>query len=69
VSISPTFYEQPLHQNPFAKKLQTQTVSTQKAAQKTLVYKAPHKIKVTPDGLSVMNYFKQRHIQKRANML
>jgi hypothetical protein len=28
VSISPTFYEQLLHQNPFAKKLQTQFVST-----------------------------------------
>jgi hypothetical protein len=30
VSISPTFYEQLLRQNPFAKKLQTQIVSTQK---------------------------------------
>jgi hypothetical protein len=28
VSISPTFYEQLLHQNPFAKKLQAQVVST-----------------------------------------
>jgi hypothetical protein len=28
VSISPTFYEQFLRQNPFAKKLQTQIVST-----------------------------------------
>jgi hypothetical protein len=28
VSISPTFYEQLLGQNPFAKKLQTQIVST-----------------------------------------
>jgi hypothetical protein len=28
VSISPTFYEQRLRQNPFAKKLQTQIVST-----------------------------------------
>jgi hypothetical protein len=28
VSISPTFYEQLLHQNPFAKKLQTQILST-----------------------------------------
>jgi hypothetical protein len=28
VSISPTFYEQLLHQNPFTKKLQTQIVST-----------------------------------------
>ncbi len=28
VSISPTFYEQLLHQNPFAKKLQTLIVST-----------------------------------------
>jgi hypothetical protein len=32
VSISPTFYEQLLRQNPFTKKLQTQIV---KAAQKT----------------------------------
>jgi hypothetical protein len=28
VSISPTFYEQLLHQNPLAKKIQTQIVST-----------------------------------------
>ena len=28
VSISPTFYKQLLRQNPFAKKLQTQIVST-----------------------------------------
>jgi hypothetical protein len=28
VSISPTFYEQLLRQNPFAKKLETQIVST-----------------------------------------
>jgi hypothetical protein len=28
VSISPTIYEQLLHHNPFAKKLQTQIVST-----------------------------------------
>jgi len=28
VTISPTFYEQLLRQNPFAKKLQTQIVST-----------------------------------------
>jgi hypothetical protein len=28
VSISPTFYERLLRQNPFAKKLQTQIVST-----------------------------------------
>jgi hypothetical protein len=28
VSISPTFYEQLLRQNPFAKKLQTQIVTT-----------------------------------------
>jgi hypothetical protein len=28
VSISPTFYEQLYHQNPFAKILQTQIVST-----------------------------------------
>jgi hypothetical protein len=30
VSISPTFYEQLLRQNPFAKKLQTKILSTQK---------------------------------------
>jgi hypothetical protein len=30
VAISPTFYEQLLRQNPFAKKLQTQIVSTLK---------------------------------------
>jgi hypothetical protein len=50
VPISPTFYEQLLCQNPFAKKLQTQIVSTQKL-HKTLSYKkAAHKImvKLTP---------------------
>jgi hypothetical protein len=36
VSISPTFYEQLLRQNPFAKKLQTQILST-KVAQRALV--------------------------------
>jgi hypothetical protein len=40
VSISPTFYEQLLCQNPFAKKLQTHIVSTFKAAQKTFVQKS-----------------------------
>jgi hypothetical protein len=37
VSISPTFYEQLLRQNPFAKNLPTQIVSTKKAALKTFV--------------------------------
>jgi hypothetical protein len=35
VSISPTFYEQLLCQNPFAKKLQIQIVSTEKLRKKT----------------------------------
>ena len=50
VSISPTFYEQLLHQNPFAKKLQTQIVSTEKLCMKLLYEKAARKIlaKLTP---------------------
>ncbi len=50
LSISPTFYEQPLRQNPFAKKLQTQTVSTQKLRKKLWYKKAARKIlvKLTP---------------------
>jgi hypothetical protein len=53
VSISPTFYEQLLRQNPFAKKLQTQIVSTLKLREKPLCEKAAHKIlvKLTPDFL------------------
>jgi hypothetical protein len=46
VSISPTFYEQLLCQNPFAKKLQTQIVSTQKLRKKLLYKKAARKILV-----------------------
>jgi len=40
VSISPTFYEQLLRQNPFAKKLQAQIVSTQKLRKKTFIRKS-----------------------------
>ena len=40
VSISPTFYEQLLRQNPFAKKLQTQIVSTEKLHKKLSYEKA-----------------------------
>jgi hypothetical protein len=43
VSISPTFYEQLLHQNPSAKKLQTQIVSTQKLRKKLSYEKAAPK--------------------------
>jgi hypothetical protein len=46
VSISPTFYEQLLHQNPFAKKLQTQIVSTYKLRKILSYEKAAHKILV-----------------------
>jgi hypothetical protein len=46
VSISPTFYEQILHQNPFAKKFQTQ-IQTHKSCAKKLSYEnAAHKILV-----------------------
>jgi len=38
--ISPTFYEQLLHQNPFAKNLQTQIISTFKLCKKTYVLKS-----------------------------
>ncbi len=50
VSISPTFYEQLLRQNPFAKKLQTQIVSTKRLRKKPLYEKAVSKIlvKLTP---------------------
>ncbi len=44
VSISPTFYEQLLCQNPFAKKLQTQIVSTSNRHKKLSYDKAAHKI-------------------------
>ena len=50
-SISPTFYEQLLRQNPCAKKVQTYNVSTKKLL-KTLSYeKAARKMlmKLTPD--------------------
>jgi hypothetical protein len=43
VSISPTFYVQLLHENPFAKKLQTQIVSAQKLCKKLLSEKAARK--------------------------
>jgi hypothetical protein len=52
VSISPTFYGQLLCQNPFAKKLQTQIVSTEKLGKKLSYEKAVCKIlvKLTLDG-------------------
>jgi hypothetical protein len=46
VSISPTFYEQLLRQNPFAKKLQTQLVSTNKVCKELWYEKAAGKILV-----------------------
>jgi hypothetical protein len=46
VSISPTFYEQLLCHNPFAKKLQTKIVSTKKLRKKLLYEKAARKILV-----------------------
>jgi hypothetical protein len=42
VSISPTFYEQLLHQNPFAKKLETQIVSTSRLREELWYEKAAH---------------------------
>jgi hypothetical protein len=55
VSISPTFYEQLLCPNPFAKKLQTQIVSTQRLYKKLLHEKAACKIlvKLTPEESNV----------------
>jgi len=52
VSISPTFYEQLLRQNSFAKKLQTQIVSIYKLRKKLLYKKAACKllVKLTPGG-------------------
>jgi hypothetical protein len=68
VSISPTFYEQLLRQNPFAKKLQTQNCEHIKELRKKLLYeKAAHKIlvKLTPDlifvskaGMTRVSYIK-----------
>jgi hypothetical protein len=46
VSISPTFYEQLLCRNPFAKKLQTQIVSTLKVNKELWYEKAASKILV-----------------------
>ncbi len=48
--ISPTFYEQLLHQNPFTKNLQTQIVSMLKLRKKLFYKKADPKIllKLTP---------------------
>jgi hypothetical protein len=58
VSITPTFYEQLLHQNPFSKKLQTQIVSTQKLRKKLWYSNAAHKIlvKLKPGGSNVPRY-------------
>jgi hypothetical protein len=42
--MSPTFYEQLLRPNPFAKKLQTQIVSTEKQRKNLLYTKAARKI-------------------------
>jgi hypothetical protein len=46
VSISPTFYEQLLRQNPFAKKIQTQIVSTYKVRKELWYEKAACKMLV-----------------------
>jgi hypothetical protein len=46
VSISPTFYEQILRQNPFAKKLETQIVSTLRLRKELWYEKAARKILV-----------------------
>jgi len=43
-SISPTFYEQHLRQYPFAKRLQSQTVRTEKMGETLLYSKAGHKM-------------------------
>jgi hypothetical protein len=58
VSISPTFYHQLLCQNPFAKKLRAQIVSTYKLCKKLLHEKAAHKIlvKLTPGYLGCLGY-------------
>jgi hypothetical protein len=52
VSISPTFYEQLLHQNPLAKKITNPNFKHIKAVEKTFVKKAAHKIlvKLAPGG-------------------
>jgi hypothetical protein len=46
VSISPTFYEQLLRQNPFAKKLETQIVSTYRLRKELWYEKTARKILV-----------------------
>ncbi len=54
MSISPTLHERLLRQNPFAKKLQTQIVSTEKLFKKLSYEKATRKmlVKLTPEQLA-----------------
>ncbi len=61
VSILPTFYEQLLHQNPLAKKLQTQIVSIEKLRKKLSYEKAACKllVKLTPGGSIVPRFVLQ----------
>ncbi len=54
VSILPTFYEQLLHQNPFAKKLQTQIVRPWKVHKELLYGKAACKILVKFDRHTIV---------------
>jgi len=58
VSISPTFYEQLLRQNPFAKKLQTQILSSKKLSKKLLYEKAARKMlmKLTPGHVLYLSW-------------
>ena len=54
VSISPTFYEQLLRQSPFAKKLQTQIVSTLKVRKQLWYEIAAHKVLVNDSHTKVL---------------
>ncbi len=63
LSISPTFYEQLLRQNPFAKKLQTQIVSTLNLHRKLSYEKAACKIlvKLTPEVVPELSLHVPQH--------
>ncbi len=74
MSISPTFFEQLLRQNPFAIKLQTQIVSTYKLRKKHSYEKAARKIlvKLTPECLETdlgLYQFRQCACQRLATNL
>ncbi len=67
MSISPTCYEQLLRQNPLAKKLQTQIVSTKSCAKNFQTKKAAHKILVkwTQEWIPQSSIINRENIQSK----